>query len=201
MERNLHEPEIYDFRQHDRLWQRVGPGLEPYPETTAEAMPRREELPPAQESQLPGAEPNTCCMGSEASVSVEVLQGFLREELGDAQVYAYLSSCTPRREMARAFRALSEDEKRHARDLAAAIYLITGKAYCPRVCVEQPDTCDLCALLRSLYHAEACAGYNYARAGEETLDLCLSKLFAAMSEDEYRHAELLMKLLGRKMNV
>ena len=201
MERNLHEPEIYDFRQHDRLWQRVGPGLEPYPETTAEAMPRREELPPAQESQLPGAEPNPCCMGSEASVSVEVLQGFLREELGDAQVYAYLSSCTPRREMARAFRVLSEDEKRHARDLAAAIYLITGKAYCPRVCVEQPDTCDLCALLRSLYHAEACAGYNYARAGEETLDLCLSKLFAAMSEDEYRHAELLMKLLGRKMNV
>ena len=201
MERNLHEPEIYDFRQHDRLWQRVGPGLEPYPETTAEAMPRREELPPAQESQLPGAEPNPCCMGSEASVSVEVLQGFLREDLGDAQVYAYLSSCTPRREMARAFRALSEDEKRHARDLAAAIYLITGKAYCPRVCVEQPDTCDLCALLRSLYHAEACAGYNYARAGEETLDLCLSKLFAAMSEDEYRHAELLMKLLGRKMNV
>ena len=83
MERNLHEPEIYDFRQHDRLWQRVGPGLEPYPETTAEAMPRREELPPAQESQLPGAEPNPCCMGSEASVSVEVLQGFLREELGD----------------------------------------------------------------------------------------------------------------------
>ena len=176
MERNLHEPEIYDFRQHDRLWQRVGPGLEPYPETTAEAMPRREELPPAQESQLPGAEPNPCCMGSEASVSVEVLQGFLREELGDAQVYAYLFSCTPRREMARAFRALSEDEKRHARDLAAAIYLITGKAYCPRVCVEQPDTCDLCALLRSLYHAETCAGYNYARAGEETLDLCLSKL-------------------------
>ena len=58
MERNLHEPEIYDFRQHDRLWQRVGPGLEPYPETTAEAMPRREELPPAQESLLPGAEPS-----------------------------------------------------------------------------------------------------------------------------------------------
>ena len=56
-------------------------------------------------------------------------------------------------------------------------------------------------LLRGLDHAEACAGYNYARAGEETLDLCLSKLFAAMSEDEYRHAELLMKLLGRKMNV
>lgn len=47
----------------------------------------------------------------------------------------------------------------------------------------------------------ACAGYNYARAGEETLDLCLGKLFAAMSADEYRHAETLLKLLGRKMSI
>lgn len=105
------------------------------------------------------------------------------------------------RETARLFRALSEEEKRHARDLAAAIYLITGKPYCPRVCVERPDMGDLCALLRALYHGEACAGYNYARAGEETLDLCLGKLFAAMSADEYRHAETLLKLLGRKMNI
>ena len=104
-------------------------------------------------------------------------------------------------ETARLFRALSEEEKRHARDLAAAIYLITGKPYCPRVCVERPDMGDLCALLRALYHGEACAGYNYARAGEETLDLCLGKLFQAMSADEYRHAETLLKLLGRKMNI
>ena len=54
-------------------------------------------------------------------------------------------------------------------------------------------------LLRERYHAEACGGYNYARAGEETLDLCLGKLFAAMSADEYRHADILMRLLGRRM--
>ena len=194
----IKKPCACDYEACREVWKRVAPGEEPYP-----MADNANTQMSAQDSELtlPGAEADPCCMGSEASVSVEVLQGFLREELGDAQVYAYLASCTPRRELARAFRALSEDEKRHARDLAAAIYLITGKAYCPRVCVEQPDTCDLCALLRSLYHAEACAGYNYARAGEETLDLCLSKLFAAMSADEYRHAELLMKLLGRKMNV
>ena len=176
----IKKPCACDYEACREVWKRVAPGEDPYP-----MADNANTQMSAQDSELtlPGAEANPCCMGSEASVSVEVLQGFLREELGDAQVYAYLSSCTPRREM------------------AAAIYLITGKAYCPRVCVEQPDTCDLCALLRSLYHAEACAGYNYARAGEETLDLCLSKLFAAMSEDEYRHAELLMKLLGRKMNV
>ena len=182
----IKKPCACDYEACREVWKRVAPGEDPYP-----MADNANTQMSAQDSELtlPGAEADPCCMGSEASVSVEVLQGFLREELGDAQVYAYLSSCTPRREMARAFRALSEDEKRHARDLAAAIYLITGKAYCPRVCVEQPDTCDLCALLRSLYHAEACAGYNYARAGEETLDLCLSKLFAAMSEDEYQELD------------
>ncbi len=36
---NISYPEIYDFRQHDRLWRRVNPALEPYPETAAETIP------------------------------------------------------------------------------------------------------------------------------------------------------------------
>ena len=125
----IKKPCACDYEACREVWKRVAPGEDPYPmEDNANTQMSAQDS----ELTLPGAEANPCCMGSEASVSVEVLQGFLREELGDAQVYAYLSSCTPRREMARAFRALSEDEKRHARDLAAAIYLITGKAYCPR---------------------------------------------------------------------
>ena len=27
----LHTSEVYDFRQYDRIWQRVAPNLEPYP--------------------------------------------------------------------------------------------------------------------------------------------------------------------------
>lgn len=30
MDQNLHHPEVYDFRQYDRIWQRVAPDLEPY---------------------------------------------------------------------------------------------------------------------------------------------------------------------------
>ena len=125
----MKKPCACDYEACREVWKRVAPGEDPYP-----MADNANTQMSAQDSELtlPGAEADPCCMGSDASVSVEVLQGFLREELGDAQVYAYLSSCTPRREMARAFRALSEDEKRHARDLAAAIYLITGKAYCPR---------------------------------------------------------------------
>ena len=181
----------YDPIRCREVWKRVCPGEDVYPAPAA--LPAEEG-----ELALPGAQQDPCCMGSDAVGTVEVLQGFLREELGDAQLYAHLAAVLPR-EMRGAMRAMSEDEKRHARDLAAAIYLITGKAYCPRVCVEQPDTGSLSALLRERYHAEACGGYNYARAGEETLDLCLGKLFAAMSADEYRHADILMRLLGRRM--
>ena len=182
----------YDVARCREVWKRVCPSEDPYPDADGGDAAQDKEL------SLPGAQADPCCMGTDAVLTVEVLQGFLREELGDAQVYAYLASHLPR-EMSRTLRMMSEDERRHARDLAAAIYLITGKAYCPRVCVEQPDICDVCALLRQLYHAEACGGYNYARAGEETLDLCLGKLFAAMSADEYRHADLLMQMLGRRM--
>ncbi len=186
----------YDEARCRAVWQRVAPDREAYP-----PAPASEDAQNGTSSALtlPGAQADPCCMGSGAALSVEVLQGFLREELGDAQVYAFLAARAPRRELTRMLRAMAEDEKRHARDLAAAIYLITGKPCCPRVCAEQPDMSDLCALLRRLYHAEACGGYNYARAADETLDVCLSRLFAAMSADEYRHADMLMRQLGRRL--
>ncbi|WP_304635743.1 hypothetical protein [uncultured Oscillibacter sp.] len=31
MEHMPQTPEVYDFRQYDRIWQRVAPNLEPYP--------------------------------------------------------------------------------------------------------------------------------------------------------------------------
>ena len=35
MEHTTQTPEVYDFRQYDRIWQRVAPNLEPYPGMTA----------------------------------------------------------------------------------------------------------------------------------------------------------------------
>lgn len=183
---------VRDYERCRAVWKRVAPEQEPYPIS-------EDEKTQAAELTLPGAEADPCCMGTEAELSIDVLRGFLREELGSAQVYGFLAARMARRDTARLFRGMAEDEKRHARDLASAIYLITGTRYCPRVCVEQPETNDLCALLRKLYHEEACGGYNYARAAEETIDTCLVKLFSAMSADEYRHAEELMRLLGKQL--
>ncbi len=45
MEQNLHSPEVYDYRQYDRIWQRVAPDLEPYPGFRSAAVPALAELP------------------------------------------------------------------------------------------------------------------------------------------------------------
>ena len=45
----------YDFRQHDRIWQRVAPGLNPYP-----ALREGRESVISRELRLPGAEANPC---------------------------------------------------------------------------------------------------------------------------------------------
>ena len=100
-------PEVYDFRQHDRLWQRVQPGLEPYPEA---APPRQDAgeapqaLPPAglsvtQEGSLPGAEPDPCCMGTEAAELLAVLEGYIGEEAEERRRYPW--HCPGRRRSGR----------------------------------------------------------------------------------------------------
>ena len=55
---------------------------------------------------------------------------------------------------------------------------------------------DLSQALRSCYHQEACNGFNYQRAADETVDVCLQKLFGRLAEQSYRRGEEIMSLLG-----
>ena len=108
-------PTAYDYRIYDRIWQRVSPDLNPYPDVRAAAdagdtaIPApQEQVPapaapavpvPAQEGggepELPGAERNPCCMGTEAQESLEVLEGFIEEELADRRYFLALSRQAP----------------------------------------------------------------------------------------------------------
>ena len=210
-------PEVYDFRQYDRIWQRVAPTLEPYPspgresavqQEPAEAAPQAETgqmsgaaLTPAQvrqESTLPGAERNPCCMGSAAAEMLEVLTGFIEEELGDRRYYLALSRQAPVWARQR-LRDIAADEGGHARRLMAVHYLITGECYRPAVSCEHIYIGRWCPALRERYHAEACNGLNYARAAEGTTDPCLAELLNELSADEYRHATELMEMLERAL--
>lgn len=196
----------YDYRRCARVWQRVDPTLDPYPDVRAAAAMAADTpgdgLSAAErnaELTLPGAQADPCCMGTAALESLEVLQGFIREELADRRTYLFLARRAPTAEARQMFRAIASDEGRHARRLLAAVYLITGERYCPAICYP-PLRCDgYCAALRERYHEEVCSGFNYRRASQETLDPCLQQLLLAFSQDEYRHANAMLCLLSGVM--
>lgn len=201
MEQSLHSPEVYDFRQYDRIWQRVAPTLEPYPATATAAMPENggnTEQMMRQESQLPGAESDPCCMGSAAMEMLSVLTGFIEEELEDKRQYMALARQAPAWARQR-LREMAMDEEGHAHRLMAVYYLITGECFRPHGCCERACVGRWCPALREKYHAEACGGLNYARAAEGTTDPCLRKLLEALSADEYRHASMLLQMLERSL--
>ena len=223
MEQNVHRPEIYDYRQYDRVWQRVAPNLEPYPgmrqspdskNSSAEAAPaaapansttmmapvsqQTSAAQTAQEGQLPGAAQNPCCMGSAAAEMLEVLTGFVEEELGDRRYYLALARQAPVWARQR-LRDIAADEGGHARRLMAVHYLITGECYRPAVSCEHIYIGRWCPALRERYHAEACNGLNYARAAEGTTDPCLAELLNELSADEYRHADTMLRMLERSL--
>lgn len=196
----------YDYRRCARVWQRVDPTLNPYPDVRATAAMAADTpgdgLSAAErnaELTLPGAQADPCCMGTAALESLEVLQGFIREELADRRTYLFLARRAPTADVRQVFRAIASDEGRHARRLLAAVYLITGERYCPAICYP-PLRCDgYCAALRERYHEEVCGGFNYRRASQETLDPCLQQLLLAFSQDEYRHANAMLCLLSGVM--
>lgn len=206
MAQNLHSPEVYDFRQYDRVWQRVAPDLEPYPSANVSAAVPASQPPQApsagqlarQESQLPGAAQNPCCMGSAAAEMLEVLTGFIEEELADRRYFLALSRQAPAWARQR-LRDIAADQAAHVRQLSAAHYLITGNCYRPSVSTERLRTGRWCAELRERYHAAACAGLNYARSADDTADPCLTRLLNGLSEESYGHAETLMELLERSL--
>ena len=181
----------YDYRVYDRVWQRVSPGVDPYAEQPSGVESTPPSAPPSAPAQpvplpiqppsggdealLPGAEKNPCCMGTEAQDSLEVLKGFLEEEMAGRR-HCMALAC---------------------RDLHGAYYLITGSRYASAVAAEHVQLDSLPEALRACYHQEACNGFNYRRAAGETMDLCLQKLFTRLGDQAYRRSEEIMSLLGR----
>ncbi len=201
-ERFAAQDAAYDYRRCERVWRRVDPALTPYPDARAAAAVSVQEDGAAEQNaelSLPGAQADPCCMGTVAMDSLEVLQGFIREEMADRRTYLCLAHCAPTAEVRSIFHAIAADENRHVHRLLAAVYLITGERYCPAVCFPTFHYESYRAALRERYHEEACGGFNYRRASQETLDPCLQELLLEFSQDEYRHAQTMLRLLAGTM--
>lgn len=201
----------YDYRMYDSVWQRVSPGCDPYGEIHAAQNEQRSEphsTPPPQAAQtlpapvenegtLPGAQLNPCCMGSAAMDSIKVLEGFIEEEIAQRRCYIALASRLCYGGAAQLLRALAQEKQTAVRDLKSAYYLITGSCYETIVSIDHMRWNSPADALRSIYHQEACNGFNYQRAADETVDPCLQKLFNRLSAQAFARADAVMELLGR----
>lgn len=200
----------YDYRMYDNVWQRVSPGCDPYGDGGAmpnashqhtaplgESMSTQMTQMPRGEGTLPGAQINPCCMGSEAMQDLKVLEGFIEEELAQRRCYLGLSQRLCHGGAARLLRSIAQEKKDAAQELKTAYYLITGTCYESAVSIDHMRWNSLCDALRSCYHQEACNGFNYRRAADETVDTCLQKLLGRLSTQAFARADALMELLGQ----
>lgn len=202
----MEEHTAYDYRMYDNVWQRVAPGCDPYGELPAAVRPDNGATSPQTamtlpasaegETTLPGAQTDPCCMGSEAMESLEVLGGFIEEELAQRRCYMALAARLCHGGAARLLNALAREKQEAARELKSAYFLITGTCYENIVSIDHMRWNSAADALRSCYHREACNGFNYRRAADETVDTCLQKLFGRLSEQSFARAEALMELLG-----
>ena len=154
-----------DPQRCDRIWQRVSPELDPYPEVRASCRePSRE----------PGAENIPERTGAAAVPAAPEIPAEPAE-----------SGCCL------AGRAMGS----HARRLMGVYYLVTGCCYQPRLQGGRVESLPWREVLRTRYHAETCGGLRYAQAAEATEDVCLREIWEELSAAEYRHARQLLSLL------
>ena len=143
------------------------------------------------------------CMGTAAQEDIDVIRGFIEEELSDRRSYLACAASAPTPAARQLMRRLAAEEGSHARRLMGVHYLITGQNYSAVVplATNIPCTGSWREVLRLRYHEESCSGLNYRRASEETTDECLSEILLELSHDEYRHARQLLCLLEKQMPI
>ena len=199
-------PTAEDYRQYDRIWQRVAPNLNPYPQVRQESGAGQDAGASGVDGSggedlghLPGAQMDPCCMGSAAMDSLGVLGGFIEEERAGRQFLLELARRLQNPRTARLLRQIAGEKQTHIRRLGAAYYLTAGTCYSGSIQVSAPGGDTYCAALRSAYHDAACLGLNYLRAADGTEDLCLQRMFQQMGEAAFRHSDALLNLLAQSI--
>ena len=186
------------------VWQRVTPTLNPWPGADAVGKALRESAPDALRTpdtlpeSLPGAEPDPCCMGTEAETDTAVIAGFVEDEQAEKRQLQALARQSPL--WARqTLLTLAARAAGRARRLVAAYYLITGDTYVPAICAERIYVGKWCPALRERYHGAACTAMNYERAADGTPDPCLGELFRALGADAFECAATVARVLERAL--
>lgn len=125
-------------------------------------------------------------LGENCRDCAPLLQEMIRRELADVREYQALARRVGGNQ-ARAFQALASEEKRHAKRLSAAYFLISGVRYWPDGEKITPPTSYLGALRRR-FGMEQEGMAAYLAGAEATADPCLRQLFLDHAKEEWDHA-------------
>lgn len=168
--------------------------LPPTPQPTSVPVP----LPSAVD--LPGSDglrpDDVPCFGRAGADHASALQDWIRGELGAWRTYQFLSSRSTGT-TAKTLAAMAADERRHAKRLSAAYFLISGVRFFPHVPPHRPAGANFWAQIRSHFWAEQQLSAAYTAAAEETADLCLAALYRELAAEESAHADFLRALVEK----
>ncbi len=207
-----------DQEQFERIWRRVMPEPRPdcpftlYSEEPHRLMPADDGpvgpqdvcwKPPAMELSLAPMVPmranpvenDVLCLGAASAVHGELLQDFIADELTDSATYRNMSRRVSG-QTAGVLGRIAEDERRHAKRLSAAYFLISGVRFWPDKLPAVPMSTFMGGV-RQRFIAEQKGELAYRTAAAHTGDPYLRELFLALAGEEASHAWLLRDMLER----
>ena len=126
------------------------------------------------------------------------LQGFIRNELRDADDYIRIARKSRAPGVRKLLTSFAGDERRHAQKLLAVGYLQFGRDNVPAEREKKGDERILSALRRR-YSAELESAEAYSRTAEVTADKMLKKLYLELAQEEQKHAETLWAMFEQMM--
>lgn len=134
------------------------------------------------------------CLGEASSIYGEQLQQYIDREIASWRAYQALARRT-QGSSAKVLSTMAADERRHAKRLSTAHFLISGVRYWPADRVAAPPIRPFMAALREYFAQEQRAESSYLASAEETSDPCLRELYRELAGDENAHAWLLRGIL------
>lgn len=132
-------------------------------------------------------------LGVSSAVYGAMLQGMIADELSDAHTYQTMSRRVTG-STAKVLAGLSADERRHAKRLSVAYFLISGIRFWPDKLPGMPMSTFMGGV-RARFIAEQKGEATYRQAAQDTADLSLRELFLELAADEAAHAWLLRGIL------
>lgn len=132
-------------------------------------------------------------LGLSSAVYGSMLQGMIADELCDARTYETMSRRVTG-STAKVLSGLAADERRHAKRLSVAYFLISGIRFWPNKLPGTPMNTFMGGV-RSRFIAEQKGEAAYRHAAQDTADPSLRELFLELAADEAAHAWLLRGIL------